>query len=253
MPPDTCLLSSVARHSAPPTLTRIATPAPPPDAATLPGVSSGPGVAVLDDITRPEVGMTLWQRTLAPDLAGWLSTLRTADLPGVRLLLRPEDWPAAAAQAQGPRHRPGSARAALMDDIGALIAAFARIAGCERVDVRLEWVGNNACWKFHRDAVAARLVTTYRGPGTEWVPPDSGARALAQQRGYDGPLHRMPAGTVALFKGSCADGCHGIVHRSPPIAGTRVKRLFLCLNAPSAASPPPWDGGDGWGGEGDPF
>jgi hypothetical protein len=65
-------------------------------------------------------------------------------------------------------------------------------------------VRHDACWKFHRDYVHLRLLTTYFGPATQIVPVSDAERTLLRQRDYDGPYLPMPAHTVALFKGGHA-------------------------------------------------
>lgn len=211
----------------------------PPPAGDLSRIIVGTGIDALSAFARPETALAVWRRDLPPGLDRWLPQATPGSLPGFRLLLRPREWPAAATVVLPP----GSAGAGLLAaDIGQLVDAYARVVGSARVDVRLEWVSHDACWKFHRDCVSARLLTTYLGPGTEWVPPGHGAEALALHRRYRGPLERLPTGAVALFRGSCAGDGAGIVHRSPPIAGTGVRRLLLCLNEPFAASPEPWAG-----------
>ena len=131
----------------------------------------------------------------------------------------------------------------LLGDVDDLVSAFARITRTDLVDVRLRLVSHDACWKFHRDCVEARLLTTYRGPATEWVQPHDAAWALREQRRFKGPVERFRVHDVAIFKGSCAGAGSGIVHRSPPIAATGRTRLVLCLNKRSAASPKPWPKG----------
>ena len=135
---------------------------------------------------------------------------------------------------------PGDMRDLLIGDVGDLVSVFSKISRTDLVDVRLECVSNDACWKFHRDCVEARLLTTYRGPATEWVQPIHAARALREQKRFKGPVEHLRIHDVAVFKGSCAGSGSGIVHRSPPIAGTGQTRLLLCLNKRSAASPEPW-------------
>ena len=135
---------------------------------------------------------------------------------------------------------PGDMRDLLIGDVDDLVSAFAGITRSDLVDVRLGRVSHDACWKFHRDYVEARLLTTYRGPATEWVQPIHAERALRAQKRYKGPLEHIRSNDVAIFKGSYAGPGSGIVHRSPPIAGTGCTRLLLCLNKPSAASPEPW-------------
>ena len=135
---------------------------------------------------------------------------------------------------------PGDMRNLLLSDVDDLVSAFARITQSDLVDVRLECVSHDACWKFHRDCVEARMLTTYRGPATEWVRPIHAKRALREQKRFKGPVEHLRVHDVAIFKGSCAGEGSGIVHRSPPIAGTGGTRLLLCLNKPSDASPEPW-------------
>lgn len=128
-------------------------------------------------------------------------------------------------------------RAAVIDDMAALAAWFADVAGTTLVDIRVDRITGDACWKFHRDHVRLRMLVSYRGPGTEWVSRGQSETAILQQRDYRGPVHRFPRFAVGLFKGGLAGPEAGIVHRSPPIAGTETVRLLLCLNLPSPASP----------------
>ncbi len=137
----------------------------------------------------------------------------------------------------------GPMRDALSDDIAALVNTFAIITKTDSVDVRLEQIDDDACWRFHRDAVDTRLVSTYRGPTTEWVPPAYSERAIDEQQSYEGPLERLGDHHVAIFKGKSAGPGSGIVHRSPPISGTNQTRLFLCLNTETIVSPPLWQEG----------
>jgi hypothetical protein len=67
-------------------------------------------------------------------------------------------------------------------------------------------------------------------------------KALQAQRAYLGPIVQLPAFAVALFKGDQVTEGSGVLHRSPPIAGTGMTRLVLCMDGPSAASPPMWTG-----------
>ena len=124
----------------------------------------------------------------------------------------------------------------LIEDIEALVSAFSAVAN-SLVDVRLDRISHDACWKVHRDTVETRLLTTYRGPATEWVLPEHAAQALREQKKFKGPIERLRDHDVALFKGSEAGTGRGIVHRSPPIVGTGCTRLLLCLNLPSDVSP----------------
>lgn len=206
------------------------------------GIVEDASPAVLGRVSDPAVGLALWRRDRFPGAAldPWLDALPADRLPRGRFLARLGDVDTALA----PLLDGTGAPLALAADIVDLSRRFLDVAGGEWVDLRLEVVEGDACWKFHRDHVRLRLITTYRGPGTQVVAPIDAARALAEQRRYQGPLHEMPRHAVALFKGCGETGDDtsgaGVVHRSPPIAGTGQARLVLCLNLPSAASPEAW-------------
>ena len=192
-------------------------------------------------ITNSGMELVIWRRALPMCLQTWLERLDASRLPDVRVLVKPSDFRRAIEpHLEECGMPPGEMRDLLIGDVDDLVSAFAGIARSDLVDVRLERVNHDACWKFHRDCVEARLLTTYRGPATEWVQPHHAAQALREQTEYKGPLERLRINDVAIFKGSCAGPGSGIVHRSPPIEGTGRTRLLLCLNTPSAASPEPW-------------
>ena len=196
------------------------------------------GLATLD---APGTELVIWRRILDPDLHGWLAGLDHALLPDFRILLQPRDLSAAIEPYLDDSGMPaGNMRDLFIRDIDDLVSAFARLASADLVDIRLERIRHDACWKFHRDRVELRLLTTYLGPATQWVQPGQAEQALRDQRDYGGPLEQLHDHDVAVFKGSNAGPGSGIVHRSPPIEGTGQTRLLLCLNKQSAASPAPW-------------
>jgi hypothetical protein len=61
-------------------------------------------------------------------------------------------------------------RDVLASDIGALAVMMARILDVDHVRLRLDVADEVMCPKFHIDRVPARLLCTYRGAGTEYVP-----------------------------------------------------------------------------------
>ena len=208
------------------------------------GIGTCDAAEGLAAIGNPGVELVIWRRALPRRLRTWLERMDARCLPDIRVLVQPRDLQ----RAVEPHFDdcgmpPGDVRDLLLGDLDVLVSAFARITRSDLVDVRLERVSHDACWKFHRDWVEARLLTTYRGPATEWVRPIDAERALREQKSYKGPLERLRVHDVAIFKGSCVRPGSGIVHRSPPVAGTGRTRLLLCLNKLSAASPKPWPGG----------
>ena len=210
----------------------------------------GAGIATCDAaeglaaISNPGMELVIWRRALPLCLQTWLDRMDASCLPDIRVLVHPSDL----RRAVEPHldefgMPPGDMRDLLIGDVDDLVSAFAGITRSDLVDVRLKRVSHDACWKFHRDCVEARLLTTYRGLATEWVQPIHAEQALREQKSYKGPLERLRVHDVAIFKGSCAAPGSGIVHRSPPIAGTGCTRLLVSLNKLSAASPEPWPRG----------
>jgi hypothetical protein len=205
------------------------------------GIETCDAAEGLAAINKPELELVIWRRVLPLCLRNWLERLDASCLPDLRALVRPVDLRRAVEPYLDECGLPrGDMRNLLLSDVDDLVSAFARITQSDLVDVRLERVSHDACWKFHRDCVEARLLTTYRGPATEWVQPIHAERALREQKLFNGPLEHLRLHDVAIFKGSCAGPGSGIVHRSPPIAGTGQTRLLLCLNKRSDVSPEPW-------------
>ena len=189
-------------------------------------------------ILEPGTELVIWERTLPSRFTTWITEMDDANLPDFRVLVRPRDTRASLLPLLNENGLPNSEmRDLLIDDISGLAETFSDVTESELVDIRLERIDHDACWKFHRDTVEVRLLTTYLGPSTEWVPTDHAEEALAQQKDYSGPLERLRKDSVALFKGKLAGTDNGTVHRSPPIIGSGQTRLFLCLNKHSGTSP----------------
>lgn len=213
-----------------------------PTAILPPAVRNGPDRRILAAIALSGVGMALWQRSLPLCFSQWIDGLPPGHLPNGRVLVALDRIrPALCSLCDAVSMPPHRMRAWLVDDVESLARGYAQLQGLTAVDIRLEAVDGDACWRFHRDHVALRLLTTYRGPGTEWVAPDAAEAALAAQQGFAGPIQRIARGTVAVMKGSQHDAGAGILHRSPPVDGLGVTRLLLAVNAPSDASPEQMD------------
>lgn len=200
-------------------------------------IDEGPEPEILGRIENAAIDLVLWRRELPFALAHWLDTRKPHQLPSGRILVGLDDLVAGVAAMVPGKSRPARLLAA---DIIDLARRYAGFTGMDLVDIRLDVIRHDACWRFHRDMVPLRLITTYRGRGTQIPPFEEAERALAEQRSYCGPLEELSCGTVALFRGDPNDSGQGMLHRSPPVAGTDITRLLLCLNQPSAVSPHRW-------------
>lgn len=139
------------------------------------------------------------------------------------------------------------ARTWLTMDVAMLIASLAHLADARRLRVSLGAVRTDQCRQFHVDYLRYRLVTTYVGPGTEWVP-DEAVRREALDHPPDCPCdankeivreasairHAVP-GEVIVMKGARHPNERGAVHRSPPIEGTGRVRVVLVASTVDAS------------------
>jgi hypothetical protein len=193
---------------------------------------SGADPEVLLDVLRPAVNLAVWDRDLDRALAAPLRALAEA-APFTAVA---EDRPEAAVDAiaaQLPRPAPLD----LLLDIRSLAVAFAAIARTDgTVRIRLEGIDDEACHRWHADAVGLRLLCAYHGPGTEWLPLAGGAR---QARGLDATAPpcepaALATGAVAILKGEgfAGNAGFGCIHRSPPATPGAGARLLLCLDEP---------------------
>ncbi|HMO07907.1 MAG TPA: DUF1826 domain-containing protein [Paracoccaceae bacterium] len=172
------------------------------------------------------IAATLWRRRRDPDFAAWIEGVSPDRLPRLRAQMAVTEVEAAvhaACNASGLGLSKG--RQTLASDAAALATVFGSFMATPQVQVRLDVIQTNACHKFHCDRIAARLLCTYRGHGTEYGP------AAA-----DGSVPRHDALApfdAAIFRGTLWPGedC-GLLHRSPPIAGTGETRLLLVVDLP---------------------
>jgi len=187
------------------------------------------------------VKLAVWERRPLLCLDAWIQNLPADQLPRGRTLMKTAQTRQALNFIFKTSVTPPSRMRDLFEnDVVMLVRHFSALMNTELVDLRLEAVSNDSCWKFHRDMVPGRLITTYRGPGTQWVHPDHAATALRDQVEYSGPIQELPKYAIGLFRGNSQDADEGLVHRSPHITGSGATRLLLCLNPPSNASPAPF-------------
>jgi hypothetical protein len=123
----------------------------------------------------------------------------------------------------------------LCTDLGALATAFASLANSPRLRVFFGLVQHDMCRLFHTDAIELRLLCTYLGPGTLWVPdryvnwdrmhePSNEARVRDQSQVQQcGPFE------VAILKGAMYEPNDGpaVLHRSPTVAEAGTTRVLL--------------------------
>lgn len=132
----------------------------------------------------------------------------------------------------------------LADDIRQLVQQWGQTLGHKHVHATLFVQRTDGCPKIHADAVTIRLLCTYTGPGTEWLPNAELVRKNLARTDVDlatanasvirkgGALRRCDPGDVLLLKGNGYPGNagRGAAHRSPPLGASGVARLVLKID-----------------------
>jgi hypothetical protein len=191
------------------------------------GVVEGGDPAILAAIREPGVAAAVWRRPRDPGFAAWIDALPPERLPRLRRLTTPEQVERAVRAACDNADTPeGPHRDRLASDAAALALILSQVAAQPLIEVRLEVVDTDKCRKFHVDRVRCRMLCTYRGAGTQY-----GAARPGPDR-EPAEIHQLDAADAALFRGAFWPGAEfpGVLHRSPPLAGTGETRLLLVVD-----------------------
>jgi hypothetical protein len=200
----------------------------------------GRGGRVLAAVRDPACVLALWQRTLAGSISDALDRLPCAALPAFDVVAAAPDLRRHAAMAIQNSRLVGTGLGRwLACDIPRLCCRYVAITGIQRMHVRLAAIDHDACRYFHLDRVSYRLLCTYRGPGTQWVPPethiDPGLRGEALTAALDadpGRIRQAATRSVMLFRGFEPHSAQpGLLHRSPPVGALGTHRLVLTISA----------------------
>lgn len=194
-------------------------------------------IDVLGDALRDEVNLAVWQRQLPEHLAAFARALLAQGEPlaeSLSIELADTDAePDLHGLLNGYSDLPG--QAAFLADVAWLVRAYACLLDARRIGLRLRALDGAMCPRFHVDHVPLRLITSYAGPGSQWLregalPRQSlgGPQALPDEQAV---VEQIGCGHVALVKGERWIGNEGrsLIHRSPALpAGER--RLLLTLD-----------------------
>ena len=186
---------------------------------------------VLFEALRPGINLAIWHRPLPGTITrGLAPVMRHAPF-----CCTAEAAPADAVDLIAD-HLPAPVPVDMLMDIERLALIFAGLIQTETVGIRLEAITGPACHRWHADAVGLRLLTTYRGPGTEWLALGGGRETARGLNGGPDAMLRaaIPTGAVAILKGEGHPGNagSGCIHRSPPAGPGNRARLLLCLDEP---------------------
>jgi hypothetical protein len=112
------------------------------------------------------------------------------------------------------------------------------IFDCKSVGLRLITLDHAMCPKFHTDKISGRLICTYMGKGTQWLPhiAKGGLESLNQTKALSQTEDKhsilsAKQGDVLLLKGDAwpKNEGRGAIHRSPPDSLIQ-RRVLLTLD-----------------------
>lgn len=202
--------------------------------------SSSESPLVLTDIYEKECNIAIWQRRL-PDaflasLANYVANGKT--LTAARQLSADSAEAYIQTLANDQLFAPQ-----LHAYIIELIDMFICLFEADTIGFRLSTLNKAMCPRFHVDRVPCRLVTTFLGPGSQWLAHEMVDRAkLGHQSGdtndaasglyrREDDIQTLNTGDVAILKGELWQGNEnaGIVHRSPPVTENQP-RIVMTLD-----------------------
>ena len=194
------------------------------------GVVMQPFQCDLESFKAPDCAALIMQRSIPHKTAQWLTELPVDKLPSSRVTVAVDELRYVIEQICSIAKMPRCAeRSWLEADILEMAERFADLMGARYLRLRLDVISTNACRKFHRDAVTARLICTYRGSATQ----------IGNASNDQDPhiIKQIPSGTPILLRGTLwsEHPYSHLVHRSPPIEGTGENRLLLVID--TAESP----------------
>lgn len=125
----------------------------------------------------------------------------------------------------------------LLNDAKQLLKAFEIISEAKSFRLNLFTVNSNMCRRFHTDINDLRLLCTYSGPGTFWLPEEAANRNQYHTGGDNEEIVANPkliqqanAGDVVILKGALYPNADAAIHRSPSIEESGEKRLLLRID-----------------------
>ena len=179
-------------------------------------------LTVFSEKTYPAV---IWSRQVLPKIQNWIDQIDPNLLPNVRKVLQKSAIQETLEHVFNNTRIPQSNQLDwLLKDITKLGKVFSNLMQVDFLRLRLDVVSTNSCRKFHVDSVTGRLICTYRGEGTQY--------GISRDENEPVDIFSVPTGSPVLLSGILSSKENGLelLHRSPPIEGTGVKRFVLVFD-----------------------
>ncbi len=195
---------------------------------------------ILHDIYNEDINIAIWRRPIPSNLIQAANSVLDAN-PQLQIstIATPGDAYFSIEKALGS----GEEAKTLSRDIVLLVDMFCCLFGLKHAGLKLTALDRTMCPRFHVDRVPCRLLTTYHGLATEWLPhhlanrsklgPGNGGKPDDRSGLFsrESDVQKLSIGDVALLKGSAWEGNEeaGLIHRSPKLPEEK-NRLLLTLD-----------------------
>ena len=200
----------------------------------------GNNLDTLGDIYQEDTNMVIWKRELDNVIQKAANVIIDTN-PSLEIsrVVSPDDTYAEIRNALG-----FSENASIISkDVSNLVDMFCTLFDLKQVGLRLAVLDRAMCPRFHVDRVPCRLLTTYLGVATEWLPHHNADRSRLgignqgkpdEESGImnsDKDIKYLNQGDVALLKGEAWEGNEGsgLIHRSPKL-NLNSRRLLLTID-----------------------
>lgn len=193
---------------------------------------------VLSEIFSENNSLVVWQRAKDKTISHYFSSIYNESGMGLRGVYSIESLRAELQEELPDRE----GKYAAIEDIYLLSDMLTCLFNCDSVGLRLVPLASAMCPKFHTDNIQVRLVNTYLGPGTEWIPPGSAlsefnkkpvnlASNTPEVNKTDVRVKQLSAFDVALLKGSAWENQEHMacLHRSCQVPAN-TRRVLLTLD-----------------------
>eukprot|EP00466_Bigelowiella_natans_P009815 jgi/Bigna1/137875/aug1.41_g12583 len=215
------------------------------DVGMLPKQTMSASWADRSRILTPDVNLFCWQRTMDETTQKYLASRVNEHLfnrspPPVTMDISRESLATDIASLRenwdGRRRRTDADN--FWQDVEELASDFIQFSPSGSGTLTLQVVRKTLCPKFHMDWNYLRLLTTYHGKGTEWLPEETTNRCclgtmnerIVKDRSK---VRRLQTFDVGIFKGAHSENqipIKGIVHRSPEVEKPEEKRIILRID-----------------------
>lgn len=199
----------------------------------------GDSPMVLSEIFAEQTSVAIWQREADADISCYFASVFSELGFGAKGVFSIDSLQEAVAELLPDAEGKDKA----VEDIYLLSDMLTCLFDCDSVGLRLAPLSSAMCPKFHADNIPVRLVHTYLGPGTEWLPLESVSKVAPQNPSatmakttaglhYDKThIQQMSAFNVGLLKGKAWDNHEHLacVHRSCQVEAGQ-QRVLLTLD-----------------------